>query len=110
MIRITIIEIASFFLPFLLFFIWRWQTRSEVKLTATPALKLGVAGAVLAIAAMISLAMFDASRGGHEGDRYVPPRVVDGRVVPGHFVPAGEVESGAADADTSEPDGEDTPQ
>ncbi|MED5549241.1 MAG: DUF6111 family protein [Pseudomonadota bacterium] len=108
MIRITIIEIASFFLPFLLFFIWRWQTRSEVKLTATPALKLGVAGAVLAIAAMIALAMFDASRGGHEGDRYVPPRVVDGRVVPGHFVPAGEV--GTDEAETPEPEDEASPQ
>lgn len=108
MIRITIIEIASFFLPFLLFFIWRWQTRSDVKLTATPALKLGVAGAVLAIVAMIALAMFDASRGGHEGDQYVPPRVVDGRVVPGHFVPAGEVESD--EADTPETENEDTPQ
>lgn len=108
MIRITIIEIASFFLPFLLFFIWRWQTRSDVKLTATPALKLGVAGAVLAIVAMIALAMFDASRGGHEGDRYVPPRVVDGRVVPGHFVPAGEVESN--ETDTPETESEDTPQ
>ena len=108
MIRITIIEIASFFLPFLLFFIWRWQTRSDVKLTATPALKLGVAGAVLAIVAMIGLALFDASRGGHEGDQYVPPRVVDGRVVPGHFVPAGEV--GTDEAETPEPEDEASPQ
>lgn len=108
MIRITLIEIASFFLPFLLFFIWRWQTRSDVKLTATPALKLGVAGAVLAIVAMIALALFDASRGGHEGDQYVPPRVVDGRVVPGHFVPAGEV--GTDEAETPEPEDEASPQ
>lgn len=45
MIRITLIEIASFLLPFLLFFVWRWQTQADIKLSATPALKLGLAGA-----------------------------------------------------------------
>ncbi|MEA1942161.1 MAG: DUF6111 family protein [Pseudomonadota bacterium] len=102
MIRITLIQIASFLLPFLLFFIWRWQTRSEVKLTATPALKLALAGAVFAIVMMIVLVMIDAAGGGREGDRYVPPRVVDGEVVPGHFVPAEEADD--------EGGGEDTPQ
>ena len=98
MIRITLIQIASFLLPFLLFFIWRWQTRSEMKLTATPALKLALAGAVFAIVMMIVLVMIDAARGGHEGDQYVPPRVVDGEVVPGYFVPAEEVdEEGGGD-------------
>lgn len=87
MIRITLIEIASFFLPFLLFFIWRWQSRSDVELTATPALKLAFAGAALAILAMVLLTMLDASRAGHDGERYVPPRMVDGEIVPGHFVP-----------------------
>jgi len=101
MIRITLIQIASFLLPFLLFFIWRWQTRSEVKLTATPALKLALAGAVFAIVMMIVLVMIDAASGGHEGDRYVPPRVVDGEVVPGYFVPAEEADDES---------GDDTPQ
>jgi hypothetical protein len=87
MIRITLIEIASFLLPFLLFFIWRWQSGSEEKLTATPALRLAFAGAALAVIAMIVMVVIDASSAGHEGDQYVPPRVVDGRVVPGHFVP-----------------------
>ncbi|WP_300542123.1 DUF6111 family protein [Maricaulis sp.] len=90
MIRITLIEIASFLLPFALFFIWRWQTQADVKLTATPALRLGLAGAALAIAMMIVLVVLDAMRGGHEGDQYVPPRMVDGEIVPGHFVPPSE--------------------
>lgn len=87
MIRITLIEIASFFLPFLLFFIWRWQSQSEVKLTATPTLKLAFAGAATAILAMIVLTVLDASHAGHDGERYVPPRMENGEIVPGHFVP-----------------------
>ena len=106
MIRITLIEIASFLLPFALFFIWRWQTRSDVKLTATPALKLGLIGAALAIGMMIVLVFWDSSRGGHHGDQYVPPRLENGRVVPGHFVRRGE---GASGDETTEddPSGED---
>lgn len=92
MIRITLIEIASFLLPFLLFFIWRWQSGAEEKLTATPALRLAFAGAALAVIAMIVMVLIDSSFAGHEGDRYVPPRVVDGRVVPGHFVSREEEE------------------
>ena len=104
MLRITLIEIASFLLPFLLFFIWRWQTRSDVKLTATPALKLGLAGALLAILMMILLVMLDSARGGHEGDLYVPPRLENGRIVPGHFVSNPDPSNDeAADA----PEGED---
>lgn len=111
MIRITLIEIASFLLPFALFFIWRWQTRSDVKLTATPALKLGLIGAALAIGMMIVLVFWDSSRGGHQGDQYVPPRLENGRVVPGHFVRQGEGASGdgTAGEETAEdePSGED---
>ena len=99
MIRITLIEIASFLLPFLLFFIWRWQTQSEVKLTATPALKLGLAGALLAILVMILLVVLESVRGGHEGDQYVPPRLENGRAVPGHFVSEPETETGDAPED-----------
>ncbi|WP_203292967.1 DUF6111 family protein [Maricaulis parjimensis] len=90
MVRITLIEIASFLVPFLLFFVWRWQTRADVKLTATPALKLGLAGALLAILVLIIMVVLESVRGGHAGDQYVPPRLENGRVVPGHFVPEDE--------------------
>ncbi|MHA6289367.1 DUF6111 family protein [Maricaulis sp. CAU 1757] len=85
MLRITLLEIGSFLLPFLIFFIWRWQSRSPQPLTATPTLKLAAAGAALAVVMMIGLVVIETLRGGHEGDRYVPPRMVDGEIVPGHF-------------------------
>lgn len=106
MIRITLIEIASFLLPFLLFFIWRWQSGSEMKLTATPALRLAFAGAAFAVVVMIVMVLIDSSRAGH-GERYVPPQVVDGRVVPGHFVPLEEDE---ADRDAAAEETQDEPQ
>lgn len=99
MIRITLIEIASFLLPFLLFFVWRWQTQSDVKLTATPALKLGLAGALLALLVMILLVVLESVRGGHAGDQYVPPRLENGRVVPGHFVSEPEATDETGDDD-----------
>ncbi|MAK63236.1 MAG: hypothetical protein CMF75_00600 [Maricaulis sp.] len=99
MIRITLIEIASFLLPFLLFFVWRWQTQSDVKLTATPALKLGLAGALLALLVMILLVALESVRGGHAGDQYVPPRLENGRVVPGHFVSEPEAADETGDDD-----------
>ena len=109
MIRITLIEIASFLLRFLLFFIWRWQTQADVKLTATPALKLALVGAAFAIVVMVAMALIDSARGGHEGDQYVPPRLVDGEVVPGHFARQGEDDDLAED-ETPEATPGDTPQ
>ncbi|WP_417468710.1 DUF6111 family protein [Maricaulis sp.] len=104
MIRITILEIASFLLPFLIFFIWRWQSNSEHPIEATPTLRLAAIGAGLAVLMMIALVLVESSRGGHEGEIYIPSRIVDGRVVPGRFVPAGEVEADDAEAgDTTEP-------
>jgi len=99
MIRITILEIASFFLPFLIFFIWRWQSNSEHPIEATPTLRLAAIGAGLAILMMIALVLLESSQGGHEGELYVPARIVDGQIVPGYFVPVGEAETGDPDAD-----------
>ncbi len=100
MIRITIIEIASFFLPFLIFFIWRWQSNSDHPIEATPTLRLAAIGAGLSILVMISLVLLESSQGGHEGELYVPSRVVEGRVVPGYFVPAEEAD--ATDPETGD--------
>lgn len=84
MLRITLIEIASFLVPFLLFFLWRLQSSSEA-LKPTPVLKLSAAGALLAVFVLLGLVWFESARGGHEGDCYVPARVVDGEIVPGYF-------------------------
>ncbi len=99
MIRITIIEIASFFLPFLIFFIWRWQANTDKPIEPTPTLRLAAIGAGLSVLVMITLVLLDSSQGGHEGERYVPSHMVDGRVVPGYFIPAGEAESTDRDTD-----------
>jgi hypothetical protein len=92
MIRITIIEIASFFLPFLIFFIWRWQANTDTPIEETPTLRLAALGAGLSILVMIALVLMESSQGGHKGELYVPSRVVDGRVVPGYFVPVEEAD------------------
>ncbi len=100
MVRITLIEIASFLLPFLIFFIWRWQSNSEHPIEATPTLRLAAIGAGLSILMMIVLVLLDSGQGGREGELYVPSRMVDGRVVPGYFVPVEEAE--ASDPDTGD--------
>ncbi|MBR9824716.1 MAG: hypothetical protein GYB36_02800 [Alphaproteobacteria bacterium] len=85
MIRITLLQVASFLLPFVLFFLWRLQTSSEAALKPTPVLKLSAAGAGLAVLSMIGLVVFDSLNGGHAGDCYIPPQVVDGEIQPGYF-------------------------
>ncbi|MDF1769205.1 DUF6111 family protein [Maricaulis sp.] len=101
MIRITLIEIASFLLPFALFMIWQRLSTRRPEAGRLPTLRLAAAGAGLAVVTMLVLVILDASRAGHEGERYVPPQNIDGRIVPGHFVPAED------DEDSAEPTGED---
>tara|TARA_R110000868_G_scaffold53744_1_gene168481 strand:- start:6887 stop:7198 length:312 start_codon:yes stop_codon:yes gene_type:complete len=88
MIRITILEIASFLLPFLVFFVWRWQVNSGSEIEATPTLKLALIGAGLALLMFIGMVLLDSRDGGHEGQVYVPPQNINGRIIPGHFEPA----------------------
>lgn len=115
MVRITLIEIASFLLPFALFMIWQRLSSRTPEAGRLPTLRLAAAGAGLAVLMMLVLVVFDASRAGHEGERYVPPQNVDGRIIPGHFVSADE-EADEEDADEAddgdaEPASEDdTPQ
>lgn len=85
MTRILLLQIASFLLPFVLFLIWRWQRTSDHPVEPTPVLKLSAAGAFLVMVVMVGLVLFDSSRAGHEGQVYVPPRLVDGVIQPGHF-------------------------
>ena len=89
MIRITLLEIASFLLPFVVFFVWRWQVNSDTQIEATATLKLALIGAALAMAMFIGMVLLDSRQGGHEGQVYVPPQNLNGRIIPGHFEPAG---------------------
>jgi len=104
MIRITLIEIASFLLPFALFMLWQRLSTRAPDAGQLPILRLAAAGAGLAVIMMLGLVFFDARNAGHVGDRYVPPQNVDGRIIPGHFVPAGDGEEAVDD------DGADDPQ
>ncbi|WP_297736881.1 DUF6111 family protein [uncultured Maricaulis sp.] len=107
MIRITLIEIASFLLPFALFMIWQRLSSGRPDAGRLPTLRLAAAGAGLAVIMMLVLVVFDASRAGHAGERYVPPQNIDGRIVPGHFVPAEEDETAG---DIEPTPGDDDPQ
>ena len=102
MVRITIIEILSFLLPFGLFFLWRTVSTSEAAARPAPVLRLAAAGAATAVVVMIGLVLLDSARGGHEGDQYVPPRLVDGEIQPGYFI-----RSDGAGEDTNEDAGDD---
>ena len=52
---------------------------------------------------VLVLVVLDSARGGHEGDRYVPPQMIDGEIVPGYFIPADETVEDSADNEADEP-------
>jgi len=107
MLRLTLIEIASFALPFLIFLIWRWQSEHDELSHPTPVMKLAVIGAGIAVVLLLSLALYAGSGNGHKGEQYVPPRVVDGEMIPGHFIPVEEeapVEENLPEEDIDPPD------
>ncbi|WP_291843147.1 DUF6111 family protein [Maricaulis sp.] len=111
MVRITLIEIASFLLPFALFMIWQRLSSRAPDAGRLPTLRLAAAGAATAIVMMLVLVFLDASQAGRPGERYVPPQNIDGRIIPGHFVPIDENETGDEGADEAADDGEtDEPQ
>lgn len=104
MIRVTLFEIGSFLLPFVLFMIWRRLSSRAPDAGRMPTLRLAAAGAASAIVMMLVLIVLDANRAGHAGERYVPPQNVDGRIIPGHFVPAdddGDEDDGGDDEPSS---------
>lgn len=106
MLRITLLEILAFVLPFALFLLWRWQSPHDAVSRPAPIRVLIAMGAALVILVMISLVIIDRSDQGREGEIYIPPRVVDGELIPGHWEPAGNV---GEDTDETGED-EDPPQ
>jgi hypothetical protein len=108
MLRLTLIEIASFLLPFLIFLIWRWQSGQDALQHPTPVLKLGALGAGIAVFLFLALALFEGMGNDHIGERYVPPRVVDGEIIPGHFIP-NDTDEDAGDAQETDDGDDETP-
>jgi len=100
MIRILLLRLFLFLLPFLIYAIWFTMTRRgnagerEQIFNSLRSRWLAGAGIGLVFISVIIAAFFT----GHSPDAaYVPPRVVDGEIVPGYF------EDEENDADEEEP-------
>lgn len=75
--RIVVINLALFLVPFALYLIW---AAIRGKRSDMPFYWLLGSGVALVLVAMVTLAQFET--GGTTG-AYEPPRLVDGRIVPG---------------------------
>ncbi|MEM6381758.1 MAG: DUF6111 family protein [Pseudomonadota bacterium] len=80
MLRIAVINLALFLVPFALYLLW---TTVRGKRTDVPFYWLLGSGVALVFVSMITLAQFET--GGTTG-QYEPPRIVDGEIVPGRFI------------------------
>ncbi|MGD1888635.1 MAG: DUF6111 family protein [Cohaesibacteraceae bacterium] len=80
MLRIAIINLALFLVPFALYLLW---TTVRGKRTDMPFYWLVGSGVALVLMAMITLAQFET--GGTTG-QYEPPRQENGEIVPGRVV------------------------
>ena len=80
MLRIAIINLALFLVPFALYLLW---TTVRGKRTDMPFYWLVGSGVALVLMAMITLAQFET--GGTTG-QYEPPRLENGEIVPGRVV------------------------
>ncbi len=79
--------LLPFLLPFVAFALWRLLlTRGRGLLESTPWYALTLAGLLLAVAGVASLAFLDGSPPG----KYVPPQLVNGDILPARIEPAGE--------------------
>jgi hypothetical protein len=86
MIRVLVINLLLFLLPFLLYAAWRWLVRGERNgrqmVSDAPLFVLMGLGLTLVAIGLFTLASYEET--GIEG-RYVPPAIKDGRIEPGHF-------------------------
>jgi len=95
MIRFLLVLLLAFFLPFAVWYGWRFiqqvlKPESELEPEAAapppPFARLIIIGAVLSVATMMTLAVLNQSETGRDG-LYQPPRLEDGKTVPGRFAP-----------------------
>jgi hypothetical protein len=82
MLRVVVINLFFFLLPFMLYYIWAKLAKKEQG--DTPFLWLLAAGIVLMI---VAISFFIQLETGSPGDRYIPPHYVDGELVPGQILP-----------------------
>ncbi len=84
MLRIVIVRLVLFLVPFGVWFAWRWYCRRTGRAHAdTPWAWLIAAGALLAALSLLATGLL---QGDNRGKTYVPAETTaDGRVTPGHF-------------------------
>lgn len=90
MLRVALLEIALFLLPFIAFGLYLWLRDGAFAPRAMlegPLLWLAAGGLVIAA---IGLFMLANTGGAPPGGVYVPPRYEDGVVIPGHVEPRQE--------------------
>ncbi|PWE16723.1 hypothetical protein DDZ18_10975 [Marinicauda salina] len=89
MLRFLLVMLLVFFLPFAAWCVWRVVSPRAAGEgpPETPVQMLALAGAALAIIAMLGLAFLGARDGDSDGI-YRPPSLQDGRIDPGGFDPA----------------------
>ncbi|MCW5725020.1 MAG: hypothetical protein KIS81_08675 [Maricaulaceae bacterium] len=113
MLRVLLLEVSLFALPFIAFFLWRLTRQIAVsnggEPPPTPWAALVIAGGLAAIAGLLAMALFTVNRPAAQDQIYVPPRVEDGRVIPGHFVPRPQPEAEQPEPEDPEPGPEGSP-
>ncbi len=87
MIKMTMVELAFFAIPFLIFFAYRWFLLRHRKMegaafSPVPYHKLFVAGGVLSILVFFVLAF---SNEKITDQQYIPAHMKDGKLIPGGF-------------------------
>ena len=101
MLRFTLLELAIFLSPFVIYGLWRLTAAAVREEHDPPWATLSLIGGALAIIVFFFLAV-TAPRDGREGDQYVPPRLEGGQIRSGRFENAPPDD--AAEADTAEPE------
>jgi hypothetical protein len=84
MIRVVLIRLILFLLPFAGWFIWTWIAKKTGRpMGATPWTWLAAVGALLAALSLMATALFQDD---NRTETYVPAETsADGSVTPGHF-------------------------
>lgn len=87
MLRLTLLELSLFLLPFALFGLWRLGVSAAGGETGKPApvVALAIAGAILAAIGFVVLVLVGGQEGSDPTRRYVPPRLEGQEIRRGEF-------------------------
>jgi hypothetical protein len=116
MLRMTLLELAAFAFPFLMYLLWRnsrWSADyADNDQPAFPIVQVAAAGLVAALLMLTAVVLLGDSTSGD--GVYYPPHIEDGQIVPGRFEPADPEEVVPENPDASDEGGpseeDDSPQ